>query len=71
MVLKGIKGIYRGENGKADGIRTHDLLTASQAFSQLNYSPTQAEDILPKHEGKVKSREFPSARCPVPRRLPL
>ncbi len=23
----------------ADGIRTRDLLTASQAFSQLNYGP--------------------------------
>ncbi len=28
------------ENGGADGIRTHDLLTASQARSQLRHSPT-------------------------------
>ena len=27
-------------NGGADGDRTHDLLTASQALSQLSYSPT-------------------------------
>ncbi len=29
-----------GINGGADGDRTRDLLTASQALSQLSYSPT-------------------------------
>ncbi len=33
--------IYRGKDGGADGDRTHDLLTASQALSQLSYSPTE------------------------------
>ncbi len=28
-------------DGGADGDRTHDLLTASQALSQLSYSPTE------------------------------
>ena len=28
-------------SGGADGDRTHDLLTASQALSQLSYSPTE------------------------------
>ncbi len=35
---------FKGSMGKkdsgADGDRTHDLLTASQALSQLSYSPT-------------------------------
>ena len=37
---------FQGKNmgktdGGADGDRTHDLLTASQALSQLSYSPTE------------------------------
>ncbi len=31
-------------NGGADGIRTHDLLNAIQALSQLSYSPTLANE---------------------------
>jgi hypothetical protein len=38
---------YRGKRGKtgggADRVRTGDLLTASQALSQLSYSPTRVE----------------------------
>ncbi len=33
--------LFQGKDGGADGDRTHDLLTASQALSQLSYSPTE------------------------------
>ena len=32
---------YRAKNGGADGSRTHDLLNAIQALSQLSYGPTR------------------------------
>jgi hypothetical protein len=32
--------IHRESNGGADGSRTHDLLNAIQALSQLSYGPT-------------------------------
>ena len=41
--------------GGADGIRTRDLLTASQAFSQLNYSPNTGGNIV---LSRVLSKDF-------------
>jgi hypothetical protein len=32
--------VHRESNGGADGSRTHDLLNAIQALSQLSYGPT-------------------------------
>jgi hypothetical protein len=32
--------------GGRDGIRTHDLLVANEALSQLSYSPTSSNKIL-------------------------
>ncbi len=39
---------FQGKDGGADGDRTHDLLTASQALSQLSYSPTEGFYIIKK-----------------------
>ena len=33
-------------NGGADGIRTHDLLDAIEARSQLRHSPTEVNEIM-------------------------
>ena len=33
--------LYTVSNGGADGSRTHDLLNAIQALSQLSYGPTK------------------------------
>lgn len=41
--------------GGAEGIRTPDLLTASQALSQLSYSPTSGLFILQKDVITVKN----------------
>ena len=38
---RGNSGEFYRINGGADGDRTRDLLTASQALSQLSYSPTE------------------------------
>ena len=47
---KGVDGLHRGptqevrknlSNGGADGIRTHDLLDAIEARSQLRHGPTE------------------------------
>jgi hypothetical protein len=37
--VKEVKRIVNRGIGGADGIRTHDLLNANQALSQLSYSP--------------------------------
>ena len=39
--LSNFQGKNMETDGGADGDRTHDLLTASQALSQLSYSPTE------------------------------
>ncbi len=38
--MKDLSGLYNGEFGGADGIRTHDLLDAIEARSQLRHGPT-------------------------------
>jgi hypothetical protein len=35
--------VSRESNGGADGSRTHDLLNAIQALSQLSYGPTKKD----------------------------
>ena len=60
-------------DGGADGDRTHDLLHAMEALSQLSYSPVkmlfQANEILPKKHFLVKSLIRVERRLPgfVPR----
>jgi hypothetical protein len=38
--VKDLSGLYILSNGGADGIRTHDLLDAIEARSQLRHGPT-------------------------------
>ena len=38
--VKDLSGLYTSSNGGADGIRTHDLLDAIEARSQLRHGPT-------------------------------
>jgi hypothetical protein len=47
--LKNARNTLRnvGHFGGADEIRTHDLLGAIQALSQLSYGPTKRARILP------------------------
>jgi hypothetical protein len=45
-VLEGALSILK--SGGRDGIRTHDLLVANEALSQLSYSPTSSRLILAK-----------------------
>ncbi len=40
FALKDVKVIHRYEIGGADGVRTHDLLDAIEARSQLRHGPT-------------------------------
>ena len=40
--VKDLSGLYKLEVGGADGIRTHDLLDAIEARSQLRHGPTGA-----------------------------
>jgi hypothetical protein len=44
--VKDVFGLYTDENGGADGIRTHDLLDAIEARSQLRHGPTEASSML-------------------------
>ena len=39
--VKDVFGLYKGKNGGADGVRTHDLLDAIEARSQLRHGPTE------------------------------
>lgn len=54
-----IKKINNKHDGGAEGTRTPDLLTASQALSQLSYSPTDSRQL------SYKIGLFPS-RFPQP-----
>ena len=45
--------LFSYEDGGADGIRTHYLLTASQTLSRLSYSPAWFKNIT-KQLGKLK-----------------
>lgn len=54
-----IMKIRNKRDGGAEGTRTPDLLTASQALSQLSYSPTDSRQL------SYKIRLFPS-RFPKP-----
>ena len=38
--VKDLSGLYNFDFGGADGIRTHDLLDAIEARSQLRHAPT-------------------------------
>ena len=49
-----IREIRGKVDGGADRDRTGDLLTASQALSQLSYSPTRGSVILQEDHGSVK-----------------
>ena len=39
--VRDVSGLYTGLTGGADGIRTHDLLDAIEARSQLRHGPTE------------------------------
>ena len=56
-MLTGIK--CEGWNGGADGIRTHDLLDAIEARSQLRHGPTEALSPL-YHPQRAASKPGPS-----------
>ena len=42
QLLKDVSGLYNVIIGGADGIRTHDLLDAIEARSQLRHGPTRS-----------------------------
>ena len=45
--VRDVSGLYTGLVGGADGIRTHDLLDAIEARSQLRHGPTEGVFSLP------------------------
>ena len=52
FALKDAQVIHRYEIGGADGVRTHDLLDAIEARSQLRHGPTEGtHKILPQYYG--------------------
>lgn len=59
--------------GGADEDRTRDLLTASQALSQLSYSPTLSKisKMTRSHDIAARSGRCPNVRVNKDRRSPL
>ena len=47
--VKDLSGLYNSSNGGADGIRTHDLLDAIEARSQLRHGPTGRAPVYHTH----------------------
>ena len=41
-----VRGIIQIKIGGADGVRTHDLLDAIEARSQLRHGPTERTDLF-------------------------
>ena len=52
------KGSEIDTSGGADGIRTRYLLNANQAFSRVNYGPTDYNFNLPERPLLGKPRQF-------------
>ena len=46
LTLEEIQEIHRYEIGGADGVRTHDLLDAIEARSQLRHGPTGGTQLF-------------------------
>src|SRR5258708_24666837 len=64
FALHDVEEIHRCEIGGADGVRTHDLLDAIEARSQLRHGPTVTNSNLASQPSRFHRDALPAAPRP-------